>query len=87
MRWLDKHHWFKRNESEQTLEESDGQGILACCSPCGHKESHDWAHMHSQVIIIILKLNTSYKCLGDFLSHIAKKATYKKDSYTYVPFC
>ena len=33
------HHRLNGHESEQTLEDSDGQGILACCSPWGHKES------------------------------------------------
>ena len=36
MRWLDS---INRQELEQTLEESEGQGSLACCSPWGHKES------------------------------------------------
>ena len=31
------HHWL--DESEQALGVGDGQGRLACCSPCGHKES------------------------------------------------
>ena len=26
------------HEFEQTLKDSEGQGSLACCSPCGHKE-------------------------------------------------
>ena len=26
-------------ESEQALGVGDGQGGLACCSPCGHRES------------------------------------------------
>ena len=33
------HHRLNGYESEQTLEDSEGQGILACCSPRGHKES------------------------------------------------
>ena len=33
------HHRLNGHESEQTLEDSEGQGILACCSPWGHKES------------------------------------------------
>ena len=32
------HHQLKGHESEQTLGDSEGQGILACCSPWGHKE-------------------------------------------------
>ena len=34
--WL---HRLNGQESEQTLEESQGQESLACCSPWGHKES------------------------------------------------
>ena len=35
-RW---HHQFNGHEFEQTLEDSEGQGSLVCCSPLGHKES------------------------------------------------
>ena len=33
------HHWFSGHEFEQALEDSEGQGSLACCSPWIHKES------------------------------------------------
>ena len=33
------HHRLNGHESEQILEDNDGQGSLACCSPWGHKES------------------------------------------------
>ena len=33
------HHWLKRHEFEQALGVGDGQEILVCCSPWGHKES------------------------------------------------
>ena len=33
------HHWLNGHEFEQTLGESEGQRSLACCSPCGSKES------------------------------------------------
>ena len=32
------HHGLNGHESEQNLEESEGQGSLACCSPWGCKE-------------------------------------------------
>ena len=32
------HHRFNGHESEQTLEDSEGQGSLGCCSQWGHKE-------------------------------------------------
>ena len=31
------HHWFNGHEFEQTLEDSEGQGSLVCCSPWGFK--------------------------------------------------
>ena len=33
------HHQLNVHESEQTPEDSEKQGSLACCSPWGHKES------------------------------------------------
>ena len=33
------HHQLDGHESEQTLGNSEGQGILGCCSPWGHRES------------------------------------------------
>ena len=33
------HHRLNGHEFEQTQGDSEGQGSLACCSPCGHKES------------------------------------------------
>ena len=32
------YHWFNGHEFEQTPEDSEGQGSLACCSPQGHEE-------------------------------------------------
>ena len=32
-------HWLNGHEFEQTPEDSEGQGSLACCSSWGHKES------------------------------------------------
>ena len=31
------HHQLNGHESEQTPGDSEGQGSLACYSPCGHK--------------------------------------------------
>ena len=33
------HHQLDGNEFEQTPGFGDGQGNLACCSPCGRKEA------------------------------------------------
>ena len=38
MRWLDG-ITDSMDMSERTLGDSEGQGNLACCSPCGHKGS------------------------------------------------
>ena len=35
VRW---HHWFNGHEFEEILGDNEGQGSLACYSPCGHKE-------------------------------------------------
>ena len=38
------HHWLNGHEFEQTPEDSDGQGSLACCSPWGRRVGYnlDW---------------------------------------------
>ena len=36
--WL---HRLNGHEFEQTPEDSEGQGSLACCSPWGHRVRHD----------------------------------------------
>ena len=33
------YHGLSGHELAQTLGDGEGQGSLACCSPCGHKES------------------------------------------------
>ena len=33
------HHCLNGHEFKQTLGNSEGQGSLECCSPCGHRES------------------------------------------------
>ena len=33
--------WLSGRESEQTLGDSEAQGSLACCSPCGCRVGHD----------------------------------------------
>ena len=34
------HHRLNGHEFEQTCGDSEGQGILECCSPWGHKVSN-----------------------------------------------
>ena len=35
------HHQLNTHEFEKTLGDSEGQGSLVCCSPCGHRVEHD----------------------------------------------
>ena len=41
------HHQLGRHEFEQALGDGDGQGVLACCSPWGHKESDTTEQLNS----------------------------------------
>ena len=36
---VDQHYLLNGHEFEQTMEDGEGQGGLACCSPWGRKES------------------------------------------------
>ena len=58
-----QYHWLKGHEFEQTSEDSEGQGSMACCSPRGCKEwGHDLATEQQQVLInclVILKRRSS----------------------------
>ena len=36
------HHRFNGHEFEQVLGDGEGQGSLACCSPRGCRDRHDW---------------------------------------------
>ena len=62
MRWLDS---INRQELEQTLEESEGQGSLACCSPWGHKESQlsNWTKTMAQFFVSVDQNWQSRKCV------------------------
>ena len=35
-------HWLDGHEFEQAPSVGDGQGSLACCSPCGCRVGHNW---------------------------------------------
>ena len=48
------HHWFNGHESEQTLEDSEGQGSLVYCSPWSHKESDTTKRMNNKNIQLLL---------------------------------
>ena len=38
------HHRLSGHEFEQTPGDGEGQGSLACCNPCGHKELNMICH-------------------------------------------
>ena len=59
------HYWLSIHELEQAVGIGDGQGSLACCSPCGHKESDmtEW-------------LNWTEMMLGAVINHILRKAQF-----------
>ena len=42
------HHQLKEHEFEQTWGDSEGQGSLACCSPCGRRVGHGLATEQEQ---------------------------------------
>jgi len=46
-----QHHPLNAHEFEQSLENSEGQGSLACCSPCGHKESDTTQQLNDNSIL------------------------------------
>ena len=41
------HHRVNGHEFEQTPGDSEGQGILACCSPWGHRELNTTERLNS----------------------------------------
>ena len=46
------HHQLNGHEFEQALEDSEGQGSLACCSPWGHKESDTTERLNNSEIVL-----------------------------------
>ena len=42
------HHQLNGHEFEKTLGDTAGQGSLASCSPCGHKESDTTEALHNK---------------------------------------
>ena len=57
------------HESEQTPGGSEGQGILACCSPWAHKESD-----------MTQKLNNNYKMATKKIANVNEINAYKQKS-------
>ena len=49
------HHWLNGHEFEQTPEDGEGQGSLACCSPWGCKESNTTKRLNNNKISFLLR--------------------------------
>ena len=58
------HHWFNGCEFEQTPGNSEGQWRLACCSPCGCKESDmtEWLNNNNWEPVIKYRKFSSLFC-------------------------
>ena len=46
------HHQLNGHEFEQTLEDSEGQGTVACCSPRGRKETDTTQQLNNNTTAI-----------------------------------
>ena len=60
-------HWLNGHEFEQTPGDSEGQGIVACCSPLGHRVRHNWVTEQQQKprnvywVIVSVQRRTAYR--------------------------
>ena len=45
------HYQLNEHEFEQTLEDSEGQGSLACCSPWGRKKSDTTEELNNNSLV------------------------------------
>ena len=74
VRW---HPWLNGHEFEQALGNGEGQGSLACCSPCGHKESDrtDWLNSNNSNSNL---LSTEFSISINILLHLKKVDSFFK---------
>ena len=61
------HHQLNGHEFEQTPGDGEGQGSLACCSPCVCKESDTIWRLRNMNIYVLIKWTTQKKKMGKFL--------------------
>ena len=52
MRWFGWHHRLNGYELEQALVDGEGRGSLACCSPCGCKESDTTEQLNNKDVFL-----------------------------------
>ena len=55
------HHWLNGREFEQTLEDSEGQVSLACCSPWGQKDLDSTEQLNDNNKVRNKKIVVKYK--------------------------
>ena len=61
------HHWLNTHEFEQALEDGEGQGSLACCSPWGRRVMTEWLNNNNSWSSKLLQIFQGKKCVLHFL--------------------
>ena len=59
------HHQLNGHELRQTLEDGEGQGGLACCSPWGRKESDTTGRLNNNKVAISHPPHITVKILSN----------------------
>ena len=58
------HYQLNGCEFQQTLGNNEGQGSLACCIPCGHKELDMFSDNNNRIVqIYVIICNVLFDCL------------------------
>ena len=64
------HHWLNEHEFEETLGDGEGQGILACCTPWGRRESDTTERFNwTEFLIYFSGSRTWGSMAGNIASH------------------
>ena len=71
------HHWLNGNKLGQTLEDTERQGSLVCCSSWGHKEQETTQLLNNNNSLYIIQF-THLKCTIQWSSNAT-------ESYNYYP--
>ena len=71
------HHQLNEHELAQTPGDDEGQGSLACCSPCGCKEWDATQQLNDNIHIIILNTQASIILLDPQERILATMVEYK----------
>ena len=62
-----QHHRPNGHGSEQAPGDDEGQGSLACCSPCGHKESDmtETDNKYNLAVVMMKVYEQEYEVTGE----------------------